>query len=501
MRKIFGRLDVGLNLLRGNFALLILCFFMPWLELRCDNVSVKGRNHGQRIVSQTGMQVAYGGYTDTFRNPFGEGNRNNANANGDDSMKPPAASPKMAIYGAALLVGMIGSLLARKLAFAWEAIAVATTTAACTLSLQFAIGFPLAASASDATFSWPATIQVDPYGSIIEINLGFAFCLYAATALTALGVIVAAWGIWSRSRVAAIAMLALSATASGIAISRVHASRAREFESGVSQAVLGEAMLNDPDPGRRREAAARLIAYYQIWLPNSGWQREITKEEQAETLRLWRKLPDDPHPALRIFGLAILSKFGGDDVDFAIRALSDPDETVAEQAFHVIHYRPGGDIENDLSKKIAGKVTLDHPNARVRVFAARRMLANGHQTNPNADQVVRAVREIFQGRFGDDKIARMFGGKNGGFPISRYRPVFLQECIPWLTHADPIVRKEALQCLPDLPNDWSNSLAEKLAPAIRRLLSDEDPEIRKSHLVHNAAIAVQRAGVKIDDDE
>ena len=87
-----------LNLLRGNFALLIPCFFTPWLELRCDSVAVKGakerqmkalnaamglteavdgvpvpksKSSGVLVARQTGVQVAFGGCSkDSPRNPL-----------------------------------------------------------------------------------------------------------------------------------------------------------------------------------------------------------------------------------------------------------------------------------------------------------------------------------------------------------------------------------------------------------------------------------------------
>lgn len=496
-----------MTILRVKLPVLLVLFFLPWINLRCDTIGGHGFSEGSSIALQTGFQISTGSYTNVvFVNPFRlDGPSEQPSKSLTANVSP---SPLTALYGAALVVGLLGVFLCKRPTVRWVVAACSITTASAALALQVGHGFPLEAASHEETLNLPAKTVTTFDRTIIEFNVGQTGLLHVVFILTGLAFAVTCFGIWRYQTLATVAMLIPAAVAVGYAAYLHQIRHNRVFDPNPPIKVLSNAVTNDRDPWIRRAAAARLLEHFQAWSPtNDGfYQGTIRPEDHAESLRLWRTLQDDPVPALRIFAFSLLSTYGFfnrfnadidyGNVDFAVRAMNDSDARVVSEAISLLTDERDINLSTPLLRSIGERISptlLDHPNNRVRVMAATGLLHGTPRTPLSEQQVRHAAREVLQASLGADLKVKPFAPDR---PYGSPRAYAL-ECVPWLDHPDAKTRERAAKWLDGLDGKISDADAKRLTPAVVRLLRD-DNEITRSYAAR-AANKLRAAGFKIDE--
>src|SRR5262249_5252717 len=120
----------------------LLLFFLPWVEVRCD--APLGERGSQTLAVQSGLQAAYGGYTEMplSHTAWGERDRVEAQFRALKGDLTVAWSPLMAVYPFALLGGCLAGLSVRRVRLRFAAL-VGGGLAAGLLLLQASQGLPL----------------------------------------------------------------------------------------------------------------------------------------------------------------------------------------------------------------------------------------------------------------------------------------------------------------------------------------------------------------------
>jgi hypothetical protein len=127
---------------RASLLLALLLFFLPWVEVRCD--APLGERRSQTLAVQSGLQAAYGGFTEMPLSHTSRGERDRVEAQ-FRALKGELAvawSPLMAVYPLALLGGCLAGLLVRRDRLRPAAL-VGGGLAASLLLIQASQGFPL----------------------------------------------------------------------------------------------------------------------------------------------------------------------------------------------------------------------------------------------------------------------------------------------------------------------------------------------------------------------
>jgi hypothetical protein len=155
----------------GFFLLLVITFLLPWVDVRCN---------GFTIVSQSGLQACFGGYSEgaMLNDP---GMRNGPRVQRDRSQIK--AAPLMIVYGVAILAGLIAAL-ALPVGLVRMGIVGTCAVAGFLLAIgQLIVGFPIAAEVAKANAEQMRNnpiingnpIPLDPFnpaGAPLGINKG-----------------------------------------------------------------------------------------------------------------------------------------------------------------------------------------------------------------------------------------------------------------------------------------------------------------------------------------
>ncbi|MCI0459282.1 MAG: hypothetical protein L0Z62_20225 [Gemmataceae bacterium] len=130
----------------GSPALLLvalLLFPLPWIEVRCDKPL---GDHGTRtLAEQSGLQAAYGGYSEAPLSHTARTERDRLEARIRALQSEPtlSGSPLMVLYPLVLLGGSLFGLLTRRDRFRCAALVGCSLVAGLLLLLQASRGFPL----------------------------------------------------------------------------------------------------------------------------------------------------------------------------------------------------------------------------------------------------------------------------------------------------------------------------------------------------------------------
>jgi hypothetical protein len=123
----------------GSPAALLLAlvlFPFPWIEVRCDRPIDNNGNH--TLVEQSGLQAAYGGYTE---NPTFRTERERRPAQNADESLPGA--PLMVLYGLCITGGLLCGIAVHRRILRLAGLVGSSAAALALLYLQAHRGFPL----------------------------------------------------------------------------------------------------------------------------------------------------------------------------------------------------------------------------------------------------------------------------------------------------------------------------------------------------------------------
>ena len=127
----------------ASLFLALLLFPLPWIEVRCNGPV--GGSEARTLAKQSGLQAAYGGYSEAPLSPAARSERDRIEARVHASQVEPTVSwsPLMAVYPFALLGGCWLGLRARRDWVRSAAVVGCSLAAALLFLLQASKGFPL----------------------------------------------------------------------------------------------------------------------------------------------------------------------------------------------------------------------------------------------------------------------------------------------------------------------------------------------------------------------
>jgi hypothetical protein len=140
-------------------------FFLPFLDVQCQYKMQAARNPERTvIIRQSGMQIATGHYED--RVPMLPSDY--ANTKEGALAKAPAHAPLVAVYGAAIALGVLAGLTLRPGWMRLVLLGVCCVGALCLLLVQTQNGFPLASSVAAENKALHADPQFAKKDSLLE---------------------------------------------------------------------------------------------------------------------------------------------------------------------------------------------------------------------------------------------------------------------------------------------------------------------------------------------
>ncbi len=118
----------------------LVCFTLPWFQVSCH-----GPDGTEVIISQSGFEAAIGETTTLVNGQFAEANPQAP----EQFREPPKAAWLLAVFGSAILLAILASLLIKSGNARWLTATLFSGLAAGTLIVQIAMGFPLLKDAPD----------------------------------------------------------------------------------------------------------------------------------------------------------------------------------------------------------------------------------------------------------------------------------------------------------------------------------------------------------------
>jgi formylglycine-generating enzyme required for sulfatase activity len=118
-------------------------FCLPWTAIQCHYTLDNGTKHRDVVITQSGLQAAYGGWTAST--PL-EGYRHLRPPDPNQANQNEPRAPLMIVYGAAIVLGIVAGLLLRLGRFRRVVVGAAAMAAVGVLFLQARAGFPIADS-------------------------------------------------------------------------------------------------------------------------------------------------------------------------------------------------------------------------------------------------------------------------------------------------------------------------------------------------------------------
>jgi hypothetical protein len=128
----------------SSFVLALVCFCLPWIEIRCDRPRgglFSGQGTDVLLTTQSGLQMTYGGFTTTVNGKAPteqeqvEMNRRKGERN--------LAAPALLLYALCLLAGLAVSIISRDRNRRFLLAGSASLAAVVVLVVQLATGFPM----------------------------------------------------------------------------------------------------------------------------------------------------------------------------------------------------------------------------------------------------------------------------------------------------------------------------------------------------------------------
>jgi hypothetical protein len=182
----------------AGLLLALVLFPLPWIEVRCDRPIDNSVN--RTLVEQSGLQAAYGGYTEspTFRTE--RARRPAQNAPAEESL--PGA-PLMVLYGLCLTGGLLCGITVRRRLLRLAGLVGSSALALVLLYLQAHRGFPLeqavtSPSIRDATAEALLRSVVGQSG-LVEVRYTVWFWLTVAAVAASLLAALVEWAREARS--------------------------------------------------------------------------------------------------------------------------------------------------------------------------------------------------------------------------------------------------------------------------------------------------------------
>jgi formylglycine-generating enzyme required for sulfatase activity len=190
-------------------------FCLPWTAIQCNYTLDNGTKHRDVVITQSGLQAAYGGWTASM--PLDVYSHLAPPDPKRPSQNEPRA-PLMIVYGAAIALGIAAGLLLRLGRLRRVAVGAAAIAAVAVLFLQARAGFPIA----DSIVAKANAAEVQRYDdqengsltrgpSVFVLQYTVWFYWSFAPPLAALAVVVAE-GFFRRDWRTSISFLALAAT-------------------------------------------------------------------------------------------------------------------------------------------------------------------------------------------------------------------------------------------------------------------------------------------------
>jgi hypothetical protein len=128
----------------------LLCFCLPWIEIKCNDP-----NQGLIVVTQSGLQMTYGGTSTTVNGkPISDARRQQAGREVGAREKPALL---MIGYAACLLSALVAALTIRDAARRWLVCLAASAGACVLIVIQVATGFPLVEGVPKGEGGWSYT--------------------------------------------------------------------------------------------------------------------------------------------------------------------------------------------------------------------------------------------------------------------------------------------------------------------------------------------------------
>jgi len=131
-------------------ALALICFCLPWIEIRCNHP-----DHGLIVTSQSGLQMTFGNSITTVNGKLATQSERTQAAQKTGKRESPV--PLMIICGASLVAALAFSLLVANHGRRWLLATAASGAAATALVVQLALGFPLVEGVPRGNGGWHYT--------------------------------------------------------------------------------------------------------------------------------------------------------------------------------------------------------------------------------------------------------------------------------------------------------------------------------------------------------